>query len=375
MKIIADDKIPFLKGALEPFIDIEYLPGNSITKQDVIEADGLIVRTRTKCNADLLEGTKVKFIATATIGFDHIDTEYCRSKNIIWANAPGCNSGSVMQYIASVLLTIHKEQNIDLSKRVLGVVGAGNVGKKVIRLAESLGMQVVVNDPPRARNEGICGFLSIEGILREADIITLHVPLTLEGPDKTYHMVDEEFLKKINKGAYLINSSRGEVVNTNALYKALEDNKLQGAVLDVWENEPDINRELLENVFIGTPHIAGYSSDGKANGTTMAVQALSRFFDLGMDDWQPEEIPEPQEKIIACDARGKKLQDLFKEIILKTYSVREDDEKLRQDVSNFEKFRGNYPVRREFLAYEIQADNIRTEDRKALHRLGFNFTQ
>ena len=183
MKVIIDNKIPLLQGVLEPFIDVEYYPGKEISKEKVRDADALIIRTRTKCNADLLEGTSIKFIATATIGYDHIDTEYCKSRGIAWTNAPGCNSGSVMQFIASAILTWAKEKQINIEDRVLGVVGVGNVGNKVVRLAENLGMQVLLNDPPRERTEGKCGFVSLKGILRDADIITLHVPLNPDVPE------------------------------------------------------------------------------------------------------------------------------------------------------------------------------------------------
>lgn len=371
MKIVADEKIPFLKDVFEPFADIEYFPGVQIDKNKVKDADALIVRTRTNCNAELLDGTNVKFIASATIGFDHIDAEYCRKNNIFWTNAPGCNSGSVMQYIASALTLFAKEKDIDLRKRTLGVIGVGNVGKKVVRLAEILGMKVLLNDPPRARGEGPCGFVSIDGILREADIITLHVPLIHDGEDSTYHMVNDDFLNRLNKGSLLINSSRGEVVDTKALKRNLRKGTPESVILDVWENEPDIEFELLCESFFATPHIAGYSADGKANGTKMAVQALSRFFNMELNDWEPDNIPIPNNTQIEYDGRNKTFQKIVTDLIMQTYNIRDDDKALRNSAADFELLRGNYPLRREFDTYKLLVENINGEYKKQLMRLGF----
>ncbi len=291
MKIVVDDKIPFIRGVLEPFADVLYKQGSLIGHEDVKNADALIIRTRTKCNKELLEGSKVRFIATATIGSDHIDTEYCREKGIKWANAPGCNSGSVMQYVASALLSYAKSENIKLEDRVLGVIGVGNVGKKVVRLAEMLGMQVLLNDPPRQEVEGDCGFISLEGILRESDILSFHVPLSMNGRYKTYHMCDKDFANKMNDNTLLINTSRGEVIDNAIIKESLAAGKFANVILDVWEKEPNISKELVDAVKIATPHIAGYSTDGKAMGTLMSVRAVADYFDLPITDWEPEELP------------------------------------------------------------------------------------
>ncbi|MDP4226747.1 MAG: NAD(P)-dependent oxidoreductase, partial [Bacteroidota bacterium] len=191
MKIIIDDKIPFIKGVLESYGKVEYIAGANISKDDVKDADALIIRTRTHCTKELLEGSKIKFIATATIGFDHIDTAYCEQNGIYWTNAAGCNSSSVQQYMASVLIHLAGKHGLSFKKRTLGVIGVGHVGRKVVKLAEALGFRVVLNDPPLARRIGPCGYISLDGIIREADVITLHVPLTYEGEDKTYHLIDE----------------------------------------------------------------------------------------------------------------------------------------------------------------------------------------
>lgn len=371
MNVIVDTDIPFIEGVLEPFVDVTYLPGKEITKDTAKNADALIIRTRTKCNEALLSGSKIKFIATATIGYDHIDTDYCERNAIEWTNAAGCNSSSVQQYMASVLVQLAAREDFFLKQRTLGIVGVGNVGRKVMRLAEYLGMRVVLNDPPRMRNESPCGFVSLEGILREADIITFHVPLTMLGEDKTYHMVDENLLKKINPGTIIINTSRGEVVNSEALLEAMKTGKVSDAVLDVWENEPDINTELLSDVAYGTPHIAGYSADGKANGTAMSVQALSRFFGLELNDWYPDDVPEPENNHINIDGKNKMEQEVYLEAFRATYDVRSDDNRLRENVTDFEKLRGNYPLRREFGAYHLKLKNISQEVWQNLVKLGY----
>lgn len=375
MKVVIDRDIPFIEGVLEPFLDVEYLPGKEIGKSAVKNADALIIRTRTNCNEDLLKGSKVKFIASATIGFDHIDTEYCDRNGIKWTNAPGCNSSSVQQYVASVLVNLAAKRKFYLKQRTIGIVGVGNVGKKVMSLAENLGMRVVINDPPRMRNESPCGFVSLDGILREADIISFHVPLTLSGQDKTFHMVNQEFLRKVNFGTIIINTSRGEVINTLALKEAIHAGKVDGAVLDVWENEPDIDSEMLQLADIATPHIAGYSADGKANGTAMSVQALSRFFGLELNDWYPEDIPKPSDYSISIDGKGKISQDVFFDVINSTYDVSKDDQRLRENPRKFENLRATYPVRREFDAYEMELRNVDDETRQNLMRMGFKLKQ
>jgi erythronate-4-phosphate dehydrogenase len=371
MKIVADNKIPFLKGVLEPFANVVYLPGNEISRDHLMDADALITRTRTKCNEKLLAGTNVKFIATATIGFDHIDTEWCKKNNIFWTNAPGCNSGSVYQYIASVLVALSQKHGFEFADRTLGVIGVGNVGRKIVRLGEWLGMRVMLNDPPRQREEGPCSYISLEGIIRECDIISCHVPLNMDGLDKTYHLIDEKFLRKLRPNTILINSSRGEVVDNQALKKMLKEKCLTAAVLDVWENEPDIDKELVDLIDIVTPHIAGYSADGKANGTSMSVQSLSKFFHLPLTRWFAEDVPMPENYRLTLDCKGKRAQEIISQAIMFTYKVEEDDARLRSSLETFEKQRGNYPLRREFHAFEITLQNEHSNIQKILSGLGF----
>ena len=229
----------------------------------VKDADALIIRTRTRCNRELLEGSKVKFIATATIGFDHIDAEYCREADITWTNAPGCNSASVAQYLQSSLILLQTLKGINLPEVTIGIIGVGNVGSKVAKVAQELGMRVLLNDLPREDKEGKQGFSSLQTLAEECDILTFHVPLYKEGRYKTCHLADDAFFQSLKRKPVIINTSRGEIIETGALLNALDTGLVSDAIIDVWENEPAINLTLLDKVFLGTPHIAGYSADGK----------------------------------------------------------------------------------------------------------------
>ena len=375
MKIITDNKIPYIKGALEPFAEVIYLPGNETTAEAVKDADALITRTRTKCTREILEGSNVKFIATATIGFDHIDTEYCKQAGIEWTNAPGCNAESVNQYIASALLSWAMKNRVDLKEKTIGIVGVGQVGSRVAKTCKILGMKVLLNDPPRERAEGSANFVSLKTIQKEADIITFHVPLNMQGDDATYHLVDNKFIDELNKKPLLINSCRGEVFDTGAVKNAVDNKTVSGLIIDCWENEPKIDLELLNKVDFGTPHIAGYSKDGKANGTKMSVQAVSRFFNLGIDNWEPEEIELPENTVIEIDGNQRREYSILAEAILSTYDIENDFYKLKDAPELFEKQRGDYPVRREFDTFTIQARNIGKETLEKLKLLGFRIAK
>ncbi|MCW3784991.1 4-phosphoerythronate dehydrogenase PdxB [Plebeiibacterium sediminum] len=371
LKIIADDKIPFLQGVLEPYAHMVYVAGSETTGDLVKEADALITRTRTKCNKSLLEGSNVKMIATATIGFDHIDTHYCDAADIKWVNAPGCNSGSVKQYIASALAILAIKKNYKFKDITIGIVGVGNVGSKVKALSEALGIKVLVNDPPRAKAENSVEFVDLKTIQKEADIITFHVPLQREGEYKTYHLANESFFKSCKNDVVIINSSRGEVVDNQSLLKALNEKSVGEAVLDVWESEPDIDTALLNKTIIATPHIAGYSVDGKANGTAMSVQAISKKFNLPLTEWYPDGLPLPDNELIEIDGNGKTDQEILIEAILHTYNILNDDSKMRMHPEEFEKQRGSYPVRREFGAFNVELKNSSNFIVESLNKIGF----
>ncbi len=345
MKVIVDDKIPYIKDALSTICDnVVYLQGKDFTPEVVRDADALILRTRTRCNRQLLEGSSVKFIATATIGFDHIDTEYCREAGVEWTNAPGCNAASVAQYIESSLRLIERHATRPLSEMTIGVVGVGHVGSRVADVARDLGMKVLLNDPPRAEREGSDVFCSLEQIADECDVITFHTPLIREGVHATFHLADTDFFRGLKRRPYIINSSRGEVVSNEALLQALRSGVIRQAVVDVWENEPNINIELLREVLIGTPHIAGYSADGKVNATVMSLNSLCRFFGIGREFHI--EPPAPAERIIRAHS--------LSEATLRMYNPEDDCRKLREHPESFEQIRNCYPIRREKEAFGVE---------------------
>ncbi|WP_233145472.1 4-phosphoerythronate dehydrogenase PdxB [Labilibacter marinus] len=371
INIIADNKIPFLEGILEPYANITYLAGAKTDADTIKNADALITRTRTKCSSENLAGSQVKMIATATIGFDHIDTAFCESNNIAWTNAPGCNSGSVKQYIGATLATIAHQLKFDLTDKTLGIVGVGNVGSKVADFAQAVGIKVLLNDPPRARKEGSQSFVELDELIEKSDFITFHVPLQRDGEDVTYHLGNTALFKQCKKDAIIINSSRGEIINNSDLLEAINKGLIGNAVLDVWENEPEMNLELLDKTIIATPHIAGYSADGKANGTANSVQAISKHFDLPLKNWYPDSIPAPAQACINIDASELNLQEVWIKAVLHTYSIQEDDTRFRTHPETFEHLRGSYPIRREFHAYKVSLKNGTQEMATCLNKIGF----
>ena len=342
MKIVADKHIPFLAGVFEPYAEVVYIDGRAINHEDIIDADALIIRTRTKCNAALLDGTKVSMIATATIGMDHIDLTYCREHDIEVHNAEGCNAGGVMQYVFSALYGIAARKGIKLDDATLGIVGVGHVGRKVEAMARHLGFNVLLCDPPRALAEGDGKFCSLEYLLANSNIVTLHVPLDSE----TYNMADEEFFMLMRPGTIFINASRGEVVDEHALINAIP--KLGAVVIDTWNNEPHVNEELVELVDIATPHIAGYSYQGKQNGTASAVQSVAKHFGIReLYDFYPEaDIPdhEPLHLDLLGKTHGEKAA-----VFQYNYPIFTDDFRFRMDPSAFEKLRSEYQYRREIF--------------------------
>ena len=337
MKVIVDNKIPYIREALAELADeVVYLPGKAFTPDIVRDADALITRTRTLCNRDLLAGSKVQFIGTATIGFDHIDTAYCKEAGITWSNCPGCNAGAVEQYIHSVLLLLQQEKGLKLKNACIGIVGVGHVGSRIKQLAERLGMKVLLNDPPREA-QGESGFTDLQTLAQCCDVITFHTPLVKQGDFPTYHLADESFFASLQRQPYIINTSRGEVINENALREALNKGLIKDAVIDVWEHEPNIALDLLNRIFIGTPHIAGYSADGKANATRMTLEAFCKFFGKEMKfTILPPDMPHPP-----FDSN----EDIRQ---LQIYDPRRDCAELRNHPELFEQLRGDYPLRREY---------------------------
>lgn len=330
MKIVIDDKIPYIRDAVAAITDdAVYMDGSAIKADDVRDADAMIVRTRTRCDERLLGGSRVRFVGTATIGYDHLDTAWLDRAGICWTNCPGGNASSVAQYLRSVLILLARFHGVNLVGTTIGIVGCGHVGTLVCDVALSFGMRVLVCDPP----VGASGYVSLETIEREADIITFHVPLTRDGAYPTYHLADEAFFSRLVRRPFIINTSRGAVVDNGALLRAIDDGIVRQAIVDTWEREPHVDLRLLDRVYIGTPHIAGYSADGKANADNMVLDALCRFFGVAAP---PVVLPPPLPSGFVYT--GDPLQ---------LYNPLDDSRRLKAYPDKFEYLRGNYPLRRE----------------------------
>lgn len=340
MKIVADKHIPFLEGVFEPYAEVVYIDGRAITHDDIVDADAMIIRTRTRCNAELLDNTRVRIIATATIGTDHIDLPYCSERGIEVHNAEGCNAGGVMQYVFSALYGVAARKSIKLDGMNFGIIGVGNVGRKVEEMASYLGFNVLRCDPPRASVEGEEGFCSLEYLLANSQIVTLHVPLD----DSTRKMADENFFLQMQPGTIFINAARGEIMDEAALKEAYP--KLGAAIIDTWNNEPDVDEDMIELVDVATPHIAGYSYQGKQNGTAMSVRAVARHFGIcELYDFYPEnDIPDHEPVLL--DLHDKK-QGEVAAVFQYNYPIFTDDFRFRMEPHNFEKMRSHYEYRRE----------------------------
>ncbi|GBD92835.1 erythronate-4-phosphate dehydrogenase [bacterium BMS3Abin05] len=379
MKIIADENIPFVREAFAGFGDVLTVPGRKITPGMVRSADILLVRSVTKADRNLLKNSRLKFVATATTGTDHIDLDYLRREGIGFSNAAGSNANSVAEYVFAALFDLALRFGWTLSDKTLGVIGVGHIGSKVAARARSLGMAVLENDPPLKRETGDPRFLPLKEVLLNADILTWHVPLTFGGIDKTFHLMDAKKLACLKSGSVLINTSRGPVVDNAALKEKLKKAGLQPVVLDVWENEPHIDSELLSLVTIGTPHTAGYSFDAKVNGTRMIYDAVCKF--LGREPaWRPEKlVPPPAVPELIIRAGEKRDEEIIQNIIQKVYAIREDDRRLRKITAlpeaergaYFDALRRDYPVRREFSNTRIKLENGRDSVVKKLWALGF----
>ncbi|HMN25165.1 MAG: 4-phosphoerythronate dehydrogenase [Ignavibacteriaceae bacterium] len=375
LKIVVDENIAFAKTAFNQFGDVTLLSGRKITNAILKSVDVLIVRSITNVNEDLLEDTKVRFVGTATIGTDHIDLDYLKKNNIAFADAKGCNAYSVAEYIVAVILNLSVRFDFKLSDKSIGIVGVGNVGSKVAAFAQALGMKALLNDPPLQRSGDKRNFVSLDEIF-SADIITLHTPLNLTEIDKTFHLFYKENINKIKDGAILINSSRGAVINNIELLNLIDKKNLK-VVLDVWENEPNVNVGLLQKVMIATPHIAGYSYEGKVNGTKMIYNSLCDY--LGEEKHFSFDLKNPPDQLKQFDVT-QKLEASLNSLISSIYNIKDDVARMRKTITmneserilEFDLQRKNYPNRREFNNYKIKSENLSEEIKNILKILRFN---
>lgn len=331
LKVIVERNIPFIKGALESVADVCYLPADEISRGVLADADALITRTRTRCDAALLDGTRCRFIATATIGTDHIDLRYCAENGITVANAPGCNAPAVAQWVLSSAVRL---MDGEPREKVLGIVGVGHVGSIVDRWARSIGFTTLLCDPPRAEREGAAGFVEIDEVASRADIITFHTPLTVDGPCPTYHIADDTFFRNCLRSPIVMNAARGAVVDTDALIRALESGQVSHVAVDCWEGEPAISPRLLSLAAVATPHIAGYSLEGKIRATQMALDALSAHFGLPRLLAKANPAPAPKAAVTVRE-------------VLESYDPMVDTGHLKASPGGFEALRNNYDYRPE----------------------------
>ncbi len=374
INIAVDKNILFGAEAFGQFGRVAIVDGRNLTKEELSGTDILIIRSVTNVNAELLEGTPVRFVGTTTIGTDHLDKDFLRKNEIAFASAPGCNSFSAAEYVLTAMVEISVEKDFPLEGKTIGIIGVGNIGSKVKRFAEALGMKTNLNDPPLFRAGKLKEAVPLENALR-SDVVTFHVPLNFEGEDATFHLLDEN-ISSIKNNALLINASRGAVVNNLKLLRRLNEAGNPLTILDVWEGEPEINAELLQKVDLATPHIAGYSLEGKANGTLMIYKALAGFLKKEAS-WKPD-FP-PVEKEVIEISRYDGFTDLLRQVLANIYNVKEDDAKMRKTLElpakerrkYFDSLRKNYPVRREFVNFKIRLEKKESEVADRLKALRF----
>ena len=377
MKIIADENIPCVEQAFASLGEVELLPGRGMQAGQVRDADILLVRSVTRVDERLLAGSNIRFVGSATIGFEHLDLEYLHGRGIGYSTAPGSNATSAAEYVISALLVLAERSGITFEAKTAGIIGCGNVGSRVLRKFTALGIDCQVNDPPLKMSGGHDGYVELDAVL-QADIITLHVPLFAGGANPTFHLLDEASLERLKPNAILINTARGAVVDNRALDYLLGRRSDLSVVLDVWEGEPDISMSLLEKVTLATPHIAGYSLDGKLRGTEMIYAAACNYFQRPLQWSAADELPAEElldtGAFIAGDVPGN-----IRKAVLDCYEVRNDDARLRairslpdhQRSAYFDRLRKEYPVRREFQAKKIDATSIDASTQAVLRGLGF----
>lgn len=373
MKILVDENMPYARDLFSRLGEVKAVPGRPIPVAELADADALMVRSVTKVNDGLLQGTGIKFVGTATAGTDHVDEAFLQQAGIAFSAAPGCNAIAVVEYVFSSLLMLAERDGFALQDRTVGIVGVGNVGGRLQARLEAFGVRTLLCDPPRADRGDDGDFRSLDELVREADVLTFHTPLFKEGPYKTLHLADDALLSRLQPGTILINACRGPVVDNAALLQRLQAGQALSVVLDVWEPEPDLNVDLLNLVDIGTAHIAGYTLEGKARGTTQVFEAFSDFLGKRQQVSLDTLLPAPEFGRITL--HGPLEQSTLKRLVHLVYDVRRDDALLRKVAGTpgeFDKLRKNYLERREWSSLYVQCDDASAA--ALLQQLGFNAT-
>ncbi|MDP2990243.1 MAG: 4-phosphoerythronate dehydrogenase [Kiritimatiellota bacterium] len=399
MKIICSTNIPYAEEAFRPLGNLTILAPQEITADRVRDADVLVIRSTLRVNRALLEGSRVRFVGTATIGTDHLDLAYLDQAGITWCAAPGCNANSVAEYVITALLCLGQRHGWTLEGKTIGVVGVGNVGRRVVQKAQALGLRVLQNDPPRRAAENNPVFLPLEQVLAEADILTLHVPLTKTGPYPTWHLAERRFFEQIKPGVVWLNAARGAAMDSDAFLESRAAGKVAYAVLDTWEGEPVFRTDVLAKVDIATPHIAGHSFEGKAMGTVMVYHSLCRFLDIEptwtlkgqlppADRLPPPLVPEIRLDLPAvlrsamqAGPAGLSEEAALWRIVRPVYDIEADDQRLRAGAAadpqtrgeHFEQLRKNYPIRREFRFTRVTLPSGHPRLEAKIRNLGFNY--
>lgn len=380
MKTICCANMPFAKEAFGLLGDTVVKDGRHIVRDDLSDVEIMAIRSTLKVNRSLLEGSPVRFVGTATIGTDHIDIPWLESAGIRWCFAPGCNANSVSEYVTVALLLLASRHGFNLKNLSMGIIGVGNVGSLVAEKAEVLGMRVLLNDPPREkadkqRKNNSIHWASLDEVLSESDIISLHVPLTKEGPHATFHMANDAFFKKTKKGVIFFNTCRGAVVDTDALIRAISTRSVSHSVIDTWEGEPDFRKDLLDIVDIGTPHIAGHSFEGKVVGTYMVYTEACKFLGVTPEWHYENRLPPPPVPNVTINPIEGNVDDVLHRLVSRVYNIGSDDCALRKKTDNsaklFDDLRRNYPIRREFRYTSVSLQNAEKELTKTINRLGF----
>lgn len=377
IKMVAGENIPYAKEAFTNLGNVTFLPGRSITSADLKDTNALLIRSITRVDEALVNDTPVEFVGSASAGVDHIDVAYLKSRNIGFASAAGSNANSVAEYVIASLLLLRKRHGFSLQGKTIGVIGVGHIGKLVKSKAEALGMRAVLNDPPLAETGQVVHH-SLEETLG-CDVVTLHTPFTTDGGYPTYHLLNEHTLKWVKPTAIFINAARGEVVDTRALLDAIRHKRIGPTIIDVWENEPGIDWDLFQAVTLGTPHIAGHSLDGKANGTFMIYAALCKH--LGIDPkWNPaQSLPPPIMPSIQIDHNQKSDEEILGEVVAKMYDLEADYCRMQELLTAtpeewpmlFDGLRKNYPVRREFHTTSVILPRNKKKLKQLLEGIGF----
>jgi erythronate-4-phosphate dehydrogenase len=379
MLIAADENIPLLDSFFGDFGEVRRVSGRSMTAGDVRDADILLVRSVTRVNRELLEGSRVRFVGTTTIGTDHVDLDWLEQQGIRFSAAPGCNANSVAEYVLSVLsLYAEKRGLTDWSQLSVGIVGVGNVGGELARKLERLGFDVRLCDPPRADLERSGPEFVSLGEAMTCDVVSLHTPLTREGDYPTFHMIGEQELDSLGANQLLINSGRGEVIDSAALQARLGRGDAPVVALDVWEQEPAIHPGLVEQVWLATPHIAGYSLEGKVQGTEIIYQALSQFLGLPVRKKAGQFLPEPALSKLSFTSSAEE-EDAIRIALRACYDPRRDDIRLRNAMAGsaqersaaFDRLRRDYPVRRECSSLKIQLKGTSKSLQDSFRAIGF----